>query len=68
MTNSICPITAPPLDIGQNSVPIARSQTLKPEELIGKIVIGEFLDIEKPELTQTVAAVRAKAMASGGGN
>jgi 2-oxoglutarate ferredoxin oxidoreductase subunit beta len=47
----------------QNSVTIARAQTMKPEELKGKIVVGEFLDIEKPELIETLAAVRAKAMA-----
>lgn len=48
----------------QNSVTIARAQTMKPEELKGKIVVGEFLDIEKPELIETLAAVRAKAMAA----
>ena len=32
----------------------------------GKIVVGEFLDIDKPELIETMAQVRAKAMASGG--
>jgi len=31
-------------------------------------VVGEFLDIDKPELIDTMAKVRAKAMASAGGD
>jgi len=50
----------------QNSVTIARARTMKPEDLAGKIVVGEFLDVEKPELIETMAQIRAKAMASGG--
>ena len=50
----------------QNSVTIARAQAIKPEELTGKIVVGEFLDIEKPEMIETLAKVREKAMASAG--
>lgn len=49
----------------QNSVAIAKAKTLSAEELLGKIVVGEFLDIDKPELIATMAQVRAKAMASG---
>jgi len=52
----------------QNSVSLAKAKTMAPEELTGKIVVGEFLDINKPELIETMAAVRAKAMASGGGD
>jgi hypothetical protein len=37
---------------------------MKPEERTGKIVVGEFLDIQKPEMIETLAAVREKAMAS----
>ena len=51
----------------QNSVTIARAQTMKPEDLAGKIVVGEFLDVEKPELIETMARIRAKAMAAAGG-
>jgi 2-oxoglutarate ferredoxin oxidoreductase subunit beta len=50
----------------QNSVNLAKAKTMTSEELTGKIVVGEFLDIEKPELIETMARVRAKAMASGG--
>jgi 2-oxoglutarate ferredoxin oxidoreductase subunit beta len=50
----------------QNSVPIARAKGMSAEELKGKIVVGEFLDVEKPELIETMAAIRAKAMAAAG--
>ncbi len=46
------------------SVSAAKAKTMSPEELRDKIVVGEFLDIEKPELIDTLAAVRAKAMAA----
>ncbi len=49
----------------KNSVSVAKAKTMSPEELTGKIVVGEFVDIEKPELIETLAAVRAKAMAGG---
>jgi 2-oxoglutarate ferredoxin oxidoreductase subunit beta len=45
------------------SMPLARAQGMKPDELQDKIVVGEFVDLEKPELIETLAAVRAKAMA-----
>jgi 2-oxoglutarate ferredoxin oxidoreductase subunit beta len=48
----------------QNSVSIARAKGMSLEELKGKIVVGEFLDVEKPELIETMAAIRAKAMAA----
>jgi 2-oxoglutarate ferredoxin oxidoreductase subunit beta len=47
----------------QNSVSLAKAKTMTAEERIGKIVVGEFLDIDKPELIDTMAKVRAKAMA-----
>jgi len=47
------------------SLTLARAQGMKPEELRDRIVVGEFVDIEKPELIETLAAVRAKAMATG---
>jgi 2-oxoglutarate ferredoxin oxidoreductase subunit beta len=46
------------------SMTITRAKTMKPEELQDKIIVGEFLDIEKPELMDTLAQVRARAMAS----
>ena len=45
------------------SVTLARAQGMKPEELRDRIVVGEFVDIEKPELIETLAAVRARARA-----
>ena len=47
------------------SVSAAKAKSMSPDELRDKIVVGEFLDIEKPELIETLAAVRAKAMATG---
>jgi len=49
----------------KNSVSSAKAKSLSPEELTGKIVVGEFVDVEKPELIARMAEVRAKAMASG---
>jgi 2-oxoglutarate ferredoxin oxidoreductase subunit beta len=46
------------------SVTLARAQGMQPGELRDRIVVGEFVDIEKPELIETLAAVRAKAMAA----
>ena len=46
------------------SVTLARAQGMKAEELRDRIVVGEFVDIEKPELIETLAGIRAKAMAS----
>jgi 2-oxoglutarate ferredoxin oxidoreductase subunit beta len=48
----------------QNSLTAAKAAALTPEARTGKIVVGEFVDLEKPELIETMAAVRAKAMAS----
>ncbi len=46
----------------KNSVTIARAAMMTPEELTGKIVVGEFVDIEKPELIERLGQMRAKAM------
>jgi 2-oxoglutarate ferredoxin oxidoreductase subunit beta len=46
----------------KNSVSIARAKAMPAAELTGKIVVGEFVDVDKPELIETMAAVRAKAM------
>ncbi|HYL79249.1 MAG TPA: thiamine pyrophosphate-dependent enzyme [Candidatus Acidoferrum sp.] len=48
----------------QNSVSIARAKGMSLDEIKGKIVVGEFVDVEKPELIETLAAIRAKAMAA----
>lgn len=46
------------------SVTITRAKSMSPEELQDKIVVGEFLDVEKPELIETLAGIREKAMAA----
>jgi 2-oxoglutarate ferredoxin oxidoreductase subunit beta len=46
------------------SVTLARAKGMSAEELHDKIVVGEFVDIEKPELLETLTAMRTKAMAS----
>jgi len=46
------------------SVTLARAKDMSVEALRDKIVVGEFVDIEKPELLETLTAMRAKAMAS----
>jgi 2-oxoglutarate ferredoxin oxidoreductase subunit beta len=48
----------------KSSIPLARAQGMSPEDLHGKIVVGEFVDVEKPELMEALTAMRAKAMAS----
>lgn len=48
----------------KSSVPLARAQGMSPEDLHDKIVVGEFVDVEKPELMETLAAMRARAMAA----
>ena len=45
------------------SIPVARTSGMSPEELRDKIVVGEFVDVEKPELIETLGRMRAKAMA-----
>jgi len=46
------------------SVNLARAKSLSPEELRDRILVGEFVDLEKPELIETLSAIREKAMAS----
>jgi len=36
----------------KNSIPISRAKNMSPEELEGKIVIGEFVNKEKAEFTE----------------
>jgi len=48
----------------KSSVPLARAQGMSPEDLRDKIVVGEFVNVEKPELMETLAAMRAKAMSA----
>jgi 2-oxoglutarate ferredoxin oxidoreductase subunit beta len=46
------------------SVTMTRAKDMSPETLRDKIVVGEFVDIEKPELIEALAGIREKAMAS----
>jgi len=46
------------------SVTVTRAKDMSPEGLRDRIVVGEFVDIEKPELIETLARIREKAMAS----
>jgi len=46
------------------SVSVARSKDLSPSELSDRIVVGEFVDVEKPELIETLNGIRERAMAS----
>jgi 2-oxoglutarate ferredoxin oxidoreductase subunit beta len=48
----------------KQSVTATRAKDMSPEELRDKIVVGELVDIEKPELMETLAAMQARAMAS----
>ncbi len=48
------------------SVTLTRAKSMRPEELADKILVGEFVDVEKPELIETLAGIRAKAMAACG--
>ena len=41
-----------------NSIKIDKAATMAPHELEGKIVVGEFADKEKPELTRSIALMR----------
>jgi len=46
--------------LGESSVRVGKADSMTPEELEGKIVVGEFLDIEKPVLTAEMAVMRRK--------
>ena len=44
----------------QNSVTVAKADRMDPAELDGKIVVGEFVDVEKQEFTASVAEMRQR--------
>lgn len=46
------------------SITVTRAKDLSPAELRDRIVVGEFVDIEKPELIETLAGIRDKLMAA----
>jgi 2-oxoglutarate ferredoxin oxidoreductase subunit beta len=42
----------------KNSVRLDKAKTMSAEQLAGKITVGEFIDIEKPELTEGLAEIK----------
>jgi 2-oxoglutarate ferredoxin oxidoreductase subunit beta len=46
------------------SISVTRAKDLSPAELRDRIVVGEFVDIEKPELIETLARIRDKVRAA----
>ncbi len=44
----------------ENSIPISRAKNLKEKELTGRIVVGEFVNIEKPGLLSNLKTMRGK--------
>jgi len=42
----------------ENSIPISRAKDLKEKELTGRIVVGEFVNIEKPGLLSNLKTMR----------
>lgn len=49
----------------ENSISVKKTAKLSPEELAGKIVVGEFQNVDKAEFTDALAATRR--IAQGGG-
>ena len=45
----------------ENSVSVKKAQDLSPAELAGKIVVGEFVDMEKAELSEESARIARQA-------
>jgi 2-oxoglutarate/2-oxoacid ferredoxin oxidoreductase subunit beta len=46
----------------KNSVRLEKAKTMSAEQLAGKITVGEFVDIEKPELTEGLAEIKRRLM------
>jgi 2-oxoglutarate ferredoxin oxidoreductase subunit beta len=44
----------------KNSVRLDKAKTMSAEQLAGKITVGEFIDIEKPELTEGLAEIKRR--------
>lgn len=44
-----------------NSIPVQRAREMSPEELAGKLVVGEMLDVQKPEFTQEMEKLIRRA-------
>jgi 2-oxoglutarate ferredoxin oxidoreductase subunit beta len=45
----------------ENSIPVTKAKEMGEKELLGKIVVGEFVNIEKPGLLRNIQAVRERA-------
>ena len=46
----------------KNSVRLDKTKDMSAEQLAGKITVGEFIDIEKPELTEGMAEIKRRLM------
>ncbi|MEW6667891.1 MAG: thiamine pyrophosphate-dependent enzyme [Thermodesulfobacteriota bacterium] len=49
----------------ENSVGVARAGMMSPQELEGKLVVGEFIDTDKPELTEEWKRLRDRLAEEG---
>ena len=54
-------------DYKNRSIGIEKARGLDPQQLEGRIVVGEFLDVEKPVLTDELENRRRQALGGGGG-
>ncbi len=50
----------------ENSVPMRRAEKMDPKDLVGKIIIGEFADLDTPEYTASYEDLLQKASRRGG--
>ena len=46
----------------KNSVRLDKAKAMSAEQLAGKITVGEFIDIEKPELADGIAEIKRQQM------
>jgi 2-oxoglutarate ferredoxin oxidoreductase subunit beta len=49
-------------DYRKRSVRVEKAAGFKEEQLKNRIVVGELVDIEKPEMVEEINRIRAKAM------
>jgi len=44
----------------KSAIPISKAKDMREQELVGKIIVGEFADIEKPGLLRNMQAIRGR--------
>jgi hypothetical protein len=49
-------------DYRKRSIRVEKAAGLTEEELKGRIVVGELVDIEKPEMVAEINGIKARAM------